>query len=156
MSNQELTAHAAKHFRDVHFGGNWTTVCLQDLLKDVSWQQATQSYRGLNSILALTYHIHYYVGVVTKVLKGGALDGSDKLSFDHPPINNQDEWQAFQEKVLAAAEEMHQLIAQLSDDIFFTDFVDKKYGNYYRNIIGIVEHTHYHLGQIAIIKKLIQ
>jgi hypothetical protein len=34
-------------------------------------------------------------------------------------------------------------------------FDDKKYGNYYRNITGIIEHNHYHLGQIVLIKKII-
>jgi hypothetical protein len=31
-----------------------------------------------------------------------------------------------------------------------------KYGNYYRNLHGIIEHTHYHLGQIVLIKKLLK
>jgi len=34
-------------------------------------------------------------------------------------------------------------------------FLDEKYGNYYRNIHGIIEHTHYHLAQIVLIKKLL-
>jgi hypothetical protein len=34
-------------------------------------------------------------------------------------------------------------------------FSDEKYGNYYRNIHGIIEHTHYHLGQIVLIKKIL-
>ncbi|MGN6163930.1 MAG: hypothetical protein ACTHOF_05245 [Flavisolibacter sp.] len=34
-------------------------------------------------------------------------------------------------------------------------FVDEKYGTYYRNLQGIIEHTHYHLGQIVLIKKLL-
>ncbi|HAI83731.1 MAG TPA: DUF1572 domain-containing protein, partial [Chitinophagaceae bacterium] len=29
-------------------------------------------------------------------------------------------------------------------------------GTYYRNILGLIEHTHYHLGQIALIKKIIR
>jgi hypothetical protein len=29
----------------------------------------------------------------------------------------------------------------------------EKYGNYYRNIHGIIEHIHYHLGQIVLIEK---
>ena len=31
----------------------------------------------------------------------------------------------------------------------------EKYGNYFRNLTGIIEHLHYHLGQIVLIKKLI-
>jgi hypothetical protein len=35
-----LPAQIAKHFRDVHFGGNWTSVNLRDTLNGITWQQA--------------------------------------------------------------------------------------------------------------------
>ncbi|MGJ8593340.1 MAG: hypothetical protein ACSHXF_12375 [Aquaticitalea sp.] len=35
-------------------------------------------------------------------------------------------------------------------------FVDAKYGTYLRNIDGMIEHSYYHLGQIVLIKKLLQ
>lgn len=35
-----LTTQLAKHLRDVHFGGNWTTSNLKDNLADISWRQA--------------------------------------------------------------------------------------------------------------------
>ncbi|MDQ1090003.1 hypothetical protein QE390_004607 [Siphonobacter sp. SORGH_AS 1065] len=35
-------------------------------------------------------------------------------------------------------------------------FVDEKYGTYYRNLHGMIEHTHYHLGQIVLIKKILR
>ena len=44
---------------------------------------------------------------------------------------------------------------KLSDDKLFDNFADPKYGSYYRNLQGIVEHTHYHLGQIVLLKKII-
>jgi hypothetical protein len=34
-------------------------------------------------------------------------------------------------------------------------FVDEKYGTHLRNIDGMIEHAYYHLGQIALIKKMI-
>ena len=37
----KTTQQLAKHFRDVHFGGNWTFVNLKDSLADVTWQEAT-------------------------------------------------------------------------------------------------------------------
>jgi len=33
--------------------------------------------------------------------------------------------------------------------------MEEKYGNYYRNFHGIIEHCHYHLGQIVLIKKML-
>ncbi len=48
------------------------------------------------------------------------------------------------------------LIAQLPEGKLWEDFADKKYGSYYRNLQGIIEHTHYHLGQIVLIKKMLR
>lgn len=151
-----LSKQIAKHFRDVHFGGNWTTSNIKEQLADITWQQATTQVHGLNTIATLTYHIHYFVHEVLKVLKGGELEAHDKFSFDHPSIQSQEDWDDFKEQVLADATEFANLLEELPEDIFFKDFTDSKYGNYYRNISGIIEHTHYHLGQIAVIKKIVQ
>ena len=35
-------------------------------------------------------------------------------------------------------------------------FVDEKYGTYLRNIDGMIEHAYYHLGQVVLIKKLLE
>lgn len=58
----------AKHFRDVHFGGNWTSVNLKDTLADINWQQATTKVHDLNTIAVLVFHVNYYVSPVLKVL----------------------------------------------------------------------------------------
>jgi hypothetical protein len=83
----------AKHFRDVHFGGNWTAVNLKDTLVDVTWQQATTKIHDLNTIATLVFHMNYYVYPVLKVLQGEPLVASDKFSFDLPAITSEDEWQ---------------------------------------------------------------
>ena len=43
----------------------------------------------------------------------------------------------------------------MPEERFFEDMADPKYGSWYRNIHGIIEHAHYHLGQIVLLKKLI-
>lgn len=152
----QLSEQIAKHFRDVHFGGNWTTSNLKDALADVTWQQATTQVYSFNTIATLVFHINYFTDAVLKVLRGGPLDAHDKYSFDHPPIHAQEDWEKLRDKALADAEDLARLVAQLPEHKFREDFEDQKYGNYYRNIHGIIEHTHYHLGQIALIKKIVQ
>jgi hypothetical protein len=34
-------------------------------------------------------------------------------------------------------------------------FVDEKYGTWLRNIEGVIEHCYYHLGQVSLIRKMI-
>ncbi|PHN03625.1 DinB family protein [Flavilitoribacter nigricans] len=151
-----LSEKLAKHVRGVHFGGNWSDSNLKDQLSDVSWQQANQKIGDLNTILALTYHINYYVGGVLQVLRGSPLDIRDKFSFDHSAITSAEDWQNLLEKMLQEGEEFAAAIEQLPDAKLEEAFVDEKYGTYHSNLIGIIEHTHYHLGQIALIKKMVQ
>lgn len=151
-----LSQQTAKHFRDVFTGGNWTSVNLKETLSGVDWQQATTTVHSLNTIAALVYHIHYYVQAVLKVLHGNPLEASDKFSFDVPAIHNQEDWDQLVATTLSDAEQFAVLLEQLPESRFQEVFVDEKYGSYHRNMYGIIEHTHYHLGQIVLIKKILQ
>jgi uncharacterized damage-inducible protein DinB len=144
----------AKHLREIHIGGNWTTTNLKDTLADVSWEEAQKSISGLNSIAVLTFHMTYYVEVLLKVLQGGPLEAKDEYSFQLPVIESQEEWEQLVAIALTTAEKAAILIEQLPEEQLFTHFTDEKHGNYYRNIAGIIEHMHYHLGQISLLKKL--
>jgi uncharacterized damage-inducible protein DinB len=151
-----ITQHIAKHFREVYFGGNWTSSNLKDQLKDVTWQQATAKVYSFNTIATLVYHTNYYVSAVIRVLQGEPLIAKDEYSFNHPPILSQSDWEKLLEKVWAEAETFAGLIEQLPESKLLEPFTDEKYGTYYRNLHGIIEHTHYHLGQIVLIKKIVQ
>lgn len=150
-----LTAQIAKQLRDLHFGGNWTWSNLKDQLSDVTWEQATTKVYSFNTIAVLVFHTNYFVDAVLKVLQGGPLDAKDKYSFDHPPIQSREDWEKMLDKVWKDAETFAALIEQMPESKLWEDFSENKYGNYYRNIHGIIEHTHYHLGQIVLIKKLL-
>jgi len=150
-----LQAQIAKQFRDVHFGGNWTSSNLREHLADVTWQQATTQVYSFNSIATLVYHMNYYVSAVLKVLQGAPLDASDKYSFDLSPILCQQDWEKLLDKTWADAEGFASMVEQLSEQKLGDTFSDEKYGNYYRNIHGVIEHIHYHLGQIVLIKKIL-
>lgn len=151
-----LNNQIAKHFRDVYFGGNWTSVNLKDTLADVSWEEATTKLHNLNTFASLVFHINYYVNPVLKVLQGEALVANDKFSFDFPMITSESDWQKLEAKVFLDVELFAAEIEKLDETKLFEDFADQKYGSYYKNLHGIIEHTHYHLGQISLIKKIVK
>lgn len=151
-----LTKQIATHFRDVHFGGNWTDVNLKDVLADINWKEATTKVYNLNTIATLVFHMNYYVAPVLKVLQGEPLNASDKFCFDVPAITNAADWEQLVNKSMADAALLAAQIEQLDEAKIFEIFTDPKYGNYYKNLHGIIEHTHYHLGQISLIKKIIR
>jgi hypothetical protein len=46
-------------------------------------------------------------------------------------------------------------IEKLDEGILSQTFLDPKYGSWHRNLLGLIEHTHYHLGQIVLIRKIL-
>ena len=66
----KLTKQIASQFREVYFGGNWTSVNLKETLADVNWQQATRKVYSFNNLAGLVYHMNYYVSAVLKVFNG--------------------------------------------------------------------------------------
>jgi Protein of unknown function (DUF1572) len=150
-----LSHQLAKHLREIHFGKNWTWSDMQEALKDVTWQEATDESLHLNSIALLVFHMNYYLRVVQARVCGGDLNGKHEDSFKVPKINNEAEWQAMLQQTWQDAEAFAKIIEDLPDAQLFEEF-SPKYGNYYRNIAGVIEHNHYHLGQVVVIKKLLR
>lgn len=148
-----IAKQIAQHYRDLHYGPNTTGINFKETLAGVTWQQATTKVKDLNTIAVLVFHVNYYVAGVAQVLEGGTLDIRDKYSFDMPPIQSEEDWEKLLAKFWTDAERFAHLIEQLPDDQLSKGFVLEKYGNYYRNLNGLIEHSYYHLGQIALLKK---
>ena len=146
----------SRRFRDVFLEGKWiANTNYQELLADLDWQQATTKIGSLNTIALLTFHIDYYLGGVLQVLQGGELTIRDKFSFDCPPIASEADWQQLRQGLLDRAETFAQILETLTEDQLSQPFVREEYGNYWRNIEGMIEHGYYHMGQISLLKKLI-
>ena len=136
-------------------GGNWTAVSLLKELEGVTWTMATTSLYGCNDIATLVFHINYYVKGVLDFFNNGKLEIKDKFSFDRPDIQTEEEWQDFLKQIYADMDLFVEKVKTLEDEILHQTFVDEKYGNYYRNLVGIIEHGYYHLGQVVILKKIL-
>jgi len=150
-----IAAEVARQTRELFFGGNMAGSNMKQNLEGITWEQATTNVSRLNTIALLTFHINYYLEGVTKALSSGSLDISDKLSYAAPPLTGAEDWDALRERVLRNGESFANIVAGYTDDQIAGPFLDGKYGTLYRNLTGIIEHTHYHLGQIAIIRKMV-
>lgn len=152
----EPTTQLANRFREVILNGRWVAnTNFKDQLADVSWEQATQKVGSLNTIAALTFHIHYYIAGVLNVFEGGTLDIRDKYSFDMPPIQSQQDWEKLRSSLWRDAGRFADLVEQMPGERLQEVFVDAKYGTYQRNIEAMIEHSYYHLGQVSLIRKLL-
>ena len=147
----------AKRFREVLLDGLWiANTNFKDQLSNVNMEQATAKIVSLNTIAMLTFHIDYYIAGLIHVFEGGDLEIRDQYSFDLPPVESEEQWESLKGKLWKDAEKFAELLEQMPDSKMNEGFVDEKYGTYLRNIDGMIEHCYYHLGQITLIKKLLQ
>lgn len=146
----------ANRLREVLLNGHWiaNTNYKKQLLR-ITWKQAIQKIGTLNTIAALTFHVNYYLAGLLNVLHGGKLEIRDQYSFDLLPIQSEREWKELVDDFLSNAEKFAAQVEQITDSRFDEPFADEKYGNYLRNIEGVIEHSYYHLGQISLIRKMI-
>lgn len=109
-----------------------------------------------NSVALLAQHLHYYVCGIINVFEEGNLEIRDQFSFDFPILKSNDEWQLFLAEFWKDTESLKDLVLKVPDTKWAESFVDEKYGSYLRNLDGLIEHAYYHLGQIVLIKKMLE
>lgn len=151
------SAALAHRFREVMLNGTWiANTNYKDQLDQLDWKIATRPFQQLNTISILAQHIHYYIHGILGVFIVGKLDISDQYSFDFPLIESMEQWKSFLNRLWKDSESLAQHIEGMPDGKLMDKFVDEKYGNYLRNINGMIEHCYYHLGQIVYIRKAMQ
>ena len=152
----KLTDHIAQHITDVHIGDNWTDVNIKNTLQNVSWQEAvTVTISSANTIAALLYHITFYTKIVLERLKGNKPFISDANGFDMAVLNTENDWLDLQRKNYQSAQNLAETVKQFPEEKLFEPVISGS-STAYKTLHGVIEHTHYHLGQIVIIKNLIK
>lgn len=152
-SQMTNAAHIARHFRQFYHGKNWTWVWFEEVMKDVDWELATRQVGTFNTIAVLVYHMNYYVRLQLHVLKGGSMKGYDMDPFHAPEVKGAADWNSLLQSVYTDGEALAALVEGMADEDLEKTFLAEQYGSVYRNLHGNIEHMHYHLGQIVLLKK---
>ena len=148
--------HLAKHLREFISGPNTTGSHLKEHLDDITLEEANQAVYGLNTIAKLVYHINYYIEAVSGVLEGEPLTAKDIYSYDAPILKTQEAWKLRLDTLYTNLDRCASQASRLTDQELKSNFVLEKYGTYERNLMGLLEHSHYHFGQIVVLKKIIR
>jgi hypothetical protein len=151
-----IKQHIAHHLVEVHRGGNWTDVSITHTLKDVSRQQAlTITPFSPNSIAMLLHHITYWNSIVA--LRGQNIEPeiNEQNGMNAPALNSDEDWEELKQDNIHSAEELATIIEGYDIGSLYNPILPG-HSSAYKNFQGQVEHVHYHLGQIVMIKKYIQ
>ena len=152
----KITSLIAQHLLDVHEGNNWTEVSLKDTLEDVTVEEAAALTKASpNTIASLLHHITFWNRVMIQRMKGINVIIDEHNGYNVPPLQTEEDW--LREKVdnnISA----HELALDIYhfDETKLSESLTEGGSSAYKNMQGTVEHIHYHLGQIMILKKLIR
>ena len=147
----------ANRLREVLLDGKWiANTNFKEQILSVSWEQAIQKVGNVNTIALLTFHINYYLAGLLNVFAGGKLEIKDKYSFDLPEIKSEKDWNKLVNDFLVNSEIFANQVEDMEESMLDQPFADEKYGSYLRNIEGVIEHSYYHLGQVSLIRKMIE
>jgi len=134
-------------------GDAWHGPSLIALLEDVTASQAAaRTVSNAHSIWELVSHIAAWERAGLRRLGGDRAELSDDENFPSTVHASEQAWVQTKEALKSGHDELHQAVIALDDSRLEQPIVPGL-STIYVTLHGIVQHTLYHAGQIAILKK---
>jgi hypothetical protein len=136
-------------------GDAWHGPPLSELLSDVAADQAfARSLPPAHTIWELVVHIDAWVKAALQAAQGVVMPKLVGTDGDWPPIrdNNPVSWAKAKTQLFESADQLGKAVADFSD-ARLQDTVPGRDYDFYHLFHGIVQHSLYHGGQIALLRK---
>jgi DinB superfamily len=145
----------AGQLRRAFAGDPWHGSPLRDLLADVTAGQASSHpLASAHSIWELVSHIELYVRIALEATHGIAMPKLFGTEKDWPAVEDHSPaaWAAATDRLLHSAEQLALAIEGFEDARLQNSVPGREYDFYYL-FHGVVQHSLYHGGQIALLRK---
>jgi uncharacterized damage-inducible protein DinB len=149
------SARIADQLRRAFGGDAWHGPPLLDLLAGVTAEKArARPLASIHSIWELILHIDICSQVGFSAIEGVPMPQTGSEEWGWPPLHDDSEtaWIAAQDQLFRNVEKLAEAIEQFDDAKLQQTVPGRSYDFYYL-FHGIVQHSLYHGGQIAILKK---
>src|SRR5579872_5921782 len=146
------TSRIADQLRRAFSGDAWHGPPLSELLDGVTAQQAAaHPLPSAHSIWELVLHIDAWVTAAFEATEGVLMPRIVGTDIDWPPVLDRSgtAWKQATDDLFKGAEELARAIEMLSDEKLQETVPGREY-NFYHLLHGIVQHSLYHAGQIAV------
>ena len=154
QTQQTLSARLADQLLRAAEGDAWHGPALREVLEDISAQQAVaRPIAGAHSIREILAHLSAWAVIVRRRLAGEAItDVGPAEDWPALEIQDGDAWADAQRRAVESVRRLARAVGELPDE----KLGDRVPGQDYSNdtmLLGALQHTLYHTGQIAILKK---
>jgi len=151
----EETEVVLAHLERAHDGQAWYGPALDELLRDLTPEQVTaRPIPGAHNILELVLHISGWLDVLRRRLGGQRVDAPDEGDFQRLDRASSEAWTQTLAALHANRERLSKAIEELPESAW-QDAVPGKPYNVRFMVTAIVQHSVYHAGQIALLRKLV-
>ncbi|MBZ5521938.1 MAG: DinB family protein [Acidobacteriia bacterium] len=135
-------------------GGAWHGSSLKELLHGITVEQAqARPIAGGHSIWELLLHIGVWERVTLEAIKGTPIPAPPSSEWDWAAgQGNAEAWQRDVRGLLEGNRKLCNAVESFGDERLEETVPGRKY-NFYRVLHGIVQHSVYHTGQIALLRK---
>lgn len=143
--------------RRAHEGGAWHGPSLNELLSDVTAEQAAaKPIENAHSIWELVLHIAAWEDAVRRRLINERAEVTDEENFPTITDTSEEAWQKTLEYVRDVNKKLREAVLETNDErlngpIMPLEGMSSRYVSFH----GAVQHTLYHAGQIAVLKKIV-
>jgi len=147
------TERIADQLKRAFVGGAWHGPAVFEILEGVTAQQAmAHLLAGGHSIWELVLHIAAWSRAASRRLRGDRAELTDAENF--PSVKDSDEqaWKLSTESLMRAYDELREGVLLLDDTRLDQPIIDGMSSTYV-TLHGVIQHSLYHAGQIAILKK---
>lgn len=158
MTAVSETQRIAEQLRLALQGDSWAGVCVKAVLDGISAEQAAaRPLAQAHTIWELALHIEVYLTAALEPVAGKPLPHIYKTAEDWrtPPDTSPPAWQQTVAQLLRSGNVLADAIERL-DPARLTHTVPNRDYDLYYLLHGVVQHTLYHLGQIVMVKKVLE
>jgi len=150
--NEETTT-ILDHLERAHEGEAWYGPALHELLRDLTPAQVTaRPIPGAHNILELVLHVAGWHDVLRRRLGGERVDAPDEGDFQRVEQASSDSWARAVALLRANHRSLAKAIAELPPSQWQATVPGKAYTVRFM-ITAIAQHSVYHAGQIALLRK---
>ena len=153
MNSESL--RIADQLRRAFTGDSWHGSPLLDLLAGITAEQGrARPLRSVHSVWELVLHVDVYLHGAFDATQGIAMPKLYGTEGDWPLLRDDSSaaWIAAQDRLFQNAERLAQAMERF-DDAKLQEIVPGRQYDFYYLFHGIVQHSLYHGGQIAMLKK---
>lgn len=147
------TERIADQLNRAFVGEAWHGPAVMEILAGITPQQAAaHPIAGAHSIWELVLHITAWTNAVLQRLQGDPARLTDAEDFPAVTVSNEQAWEQARETIKQAHNELRSAILLIEDSRLDRPIIEGM-SSVYVNLHGVIQHSLYHAGQIALLKK---